>query len=115
ARDFIRFEPTQRTERQRNLRLDPKRRMAAGKDQPQPVVGYLAKSVILRLLNPRPELRAIQFDLFLKPRPPPDRVYSLVARRLDDPRARKFRHSRRPPLVHRTRKRFLRNLFGKLE
>ena len=45
ARDLVRLEAAQRAQRQRDLRLERQRRVAAGEDQPQAIVGDFARVV----------------------------------------------------------------------
>ena len=42
ARDLVGLEAAERAQRQRDLGLERQRRVAAGEDQPQPIVGDLA-------------------------------------------------------------------------
>ncbi len=89
--------------------------MAAGEDQPKTIVGDFG-GVVVRLLNglARHDLAQLRggVNLFVEPRPAPDKVDGFVPCRLDDPGTRKFRDSSGPPLVHAGRKGFLRRLFG---
>ena len=50
ARDLVGLEAAERAQRQRDLRLQGQRRMAAGEDQPKAVVGNLA-GVVVRLFD----------------------------------------------------------------
>ncbi len=93
--------------------------MAAGKNQPQPVVlqafvligrACRASRVPLRFEMPRQiVLRRI------KPRAPPQRIDRLESRRRNQPRPRILRNARLRPSLQRNRKRFMHRLFGQIE
>src|SRR5262249_50740026 len=87
-RDLVRFQATKRAQGQGYLGLERERRVAAGEDQPKPVVGnYLG--VIVRFLNSPDQSRVdVGLEFFLKAGAAPDAVYGLVLGRLDDPGAR---------------------------
>jgi hypothetical protein len=110
-----RCEAAEGAQRQRHLRLQRQRRVATGEDQPQPVVGDFVGVEIRLSACPAELLRGVGFELFREPRLTPQPVDGLVAGCLDDPGARKVRHSRGPPLVYCDGKGFLRRLLGHLE
>ena len=92
-----------------------KRRMAAGEDQPEAIVGDFVRVVVRLLDGPVEPRRAVRLELLLGPRPAPEAVDGLVPGGLDDPGARELRDAGGPPLVHGGRKGFLRRLFGHVE
>ena len=115
AGDLVGLEAAQRAERQRDLRVEGERRVAAREDQFKAIVGNLA-GLILGLLD-RILLagQGVRGKFFLEPCFPPDPINSLVASRLDDPGAGKFRDTGDHPLIRSRRKGFLRRLFGHIE
>ena len=77
--------------------------MATGEDEPQAIVGNLV-GIVVRLLGHVGRLgRGVRVELLLEPRPAADPVDRLVARRLDDPRARELGDTGGRPLVDRGR------------
>jgi hypothetical protein len=89
--------------------------VAAGEDQAEPVVGDF-RGVVIRLFELAHEaVGHVRFQLLSEHGLPPDAVDGLVARGLDDPCARRLRHARHTPLIHRRRKCLLRAFFGKVE
>ena len=115
SRNLVRLQAAQGAQRQRHLRLRSERGVAAGEDQAKTVVGNLARVVIRFLDLAHHAAGGVHLQLFLRPRSMPHAVDGLVPRRLDDPRAREFGHSGRPPLVHSGRKGLLRRLFRQVE
>ena len=89
AGDLRRAQAAQRAERQRDPRLGRERRVAAGEDQPQPVVrdGAVVHLVHLVLLVRRHE-RLELLHLVLEPARPAEAVDRLVPRGGRDPRGR---------------------------
>src|SRR3954454_17045161 len=57
ASDLRRLEPADEAQRQRDLRLRRERRVAAGEDQLEPLVGNHSLLVLRELLGPREQLR----------------------------------------------------------
>ena len=115
ARDLVRLEAAQRAKRERDLRLGGQRRVAAGEDQPEAIIGDLGR-IVVGLLGGRAQLRrGIRFQLVREPRPAPDAIDALVPGRLDDPGPRRLGNAGGPPLVHRGHKGFLGGLFGQVE
>ena len=115
ARDLVRFEAAQRAQRQRDLRLERKRRVAASEDQPKAIVGDFVRVVIRVLRGKARPGRGVRFKFFLEQGPAPDAVDGLVPGCLDDPCTWELRDAGGPPLVHSGRKGFLRRLFGQVE
>ena len=66
ARDLVGLQAAQRAQRQRDLRLERKRRMAAGEDQAQAIVGDLVGVVVgSSIVWLEPEA-AYDFEFFLR-------------------------------------------------
>lgn len=114
-RDLVGVEAAERPQRKGHLRLERERGMAAGEDQPKPVVRDLARVGIRRLDDPRQLPRPVRFELLRVARLPPQTVDGLVARRLDQPRSRVLRNAGCGPLLHRGRKCLLRRVFRDVE
>ena len=114
ARDLRRRQPAEQAQRQRHLRVGGERRVAAGEDQLEPLVGNHGLLVLRvgrgQLLQPSEELRlACQRPLA------PDPVDRPVARGRDDPRAGiRGRAVARPPLQGRC-ERVLHRVLGEIE
>ena len=116
ARDLVRLEPAERPERERDLRLDRQRRVAAGEDQPEPIVRDLVRIELRRWLHvggPRGSRELI--DLLAEPHPASDPIDRFVPGRLDDPCAWELGDARDTPLVDGRRKRLLCRFFGDVE
>ena len=113
--DLVGLEPAERAQRQRDLCLERERRVAAREDQPQAIVGDLAR-VVARLLDAPRGLRVgIPLELLLEELPAADPVDGLVAGGLDDPRAWQVRNAGGPPAVDGDGKGFLRRFLGEVE
>ena len=120
ARDFIRLETAQRTQRQGHLRVLGKRRVTASEDQAQPVVRDLLAVGFVELERSYHTLRGERvpgqlLQLPLQPGLAAEAIDGPVPRRLDDPRPREFRHPGGPPGVQRGDERLLGDLFGQIE
>ena len=104
-------------EGQRYLRLRSERRVATGENQPKAIVGNLAGVVIRRLDGGDQAAGSAYstFQLFPGQRPMPNAVDGFVPGRLDNPGAGEFRYAGDRPLVHGSRKSFLRRLFRQVE
>ncbi len=90
ARDLVGLEAAQRAQGQRDLRLRSQRRVAAGEDQAQAVVGNFA-GVVIRLFDGADQAAGgVRFEFFLETALAPNAVDGLVAGRLDDPGAREL-------------------------
>ena len=96
-------------------RLERQRRVTAGENQPQPLIGDVAR-VVIRFRASRDHAGGgVPCQFFRQPRPAPEAINSLVASRLEDPRAWMFRDAEGSPLVHGGCKGVLRRLFGDVE
>ena len=93
-----------------------KRRVAAGEDQPQAIVGDLGR-VVVRLLDVRDSIRTATYDFSFSSNCARRRIRSMALCRAVwmIQAARRFGDAGGPPLVHRGRKCFLRSLFGQVE
>ena len=115
ACDLVGREPAQGAQRERDLRIERERRMAAGEDQAQALVGdgRVGRAVVrfrARLGDPS-ELAA---DLLEAPSAA-QRIDGLVARRRDQPCTRIARRPLAGPLLERHRERVLDGLLGDVE
>ena len=89
--------------------------MATGKDQAKPIVGNLRR-IVIRFGKSRTQfVGGVGFELLLEDLFAADAVDGLVPGGLDDPGARKLRHSGLFPLVHGRGKGFLGALLGQVE
>ncbi len=115
ASDLVGFQAAQRAQRERDLGVVRERGMAAGEDQPEAIVGDLAR-VVIRLFHggDRSGL-GLRFQFLLELGAAADAVDGLVPRGLDDPGAGRVGDAGDPPLVERGCKGFLRSLFGQVE
>ena len=113
AGDFGRLQAAERAQRQGDPRLRRERRMAAGEDQPQPIVrdGAVVDLVLLAQGHERLELA----HLVLEPAGPPDPVDGLVAGRGRDPRAGVARQPALRPHLERDQEGVLDGLLGEVE
>ena len=115
ARHLRGGEPAERPERERDLGLRRERRVAAGEEEPQAVVGYRAH-VVLPLVSlltgqERPEVP----ELALVVPVTPDAVDGPVARRSDDPGGRVRGHPVPGPALERDHEGILHRLLGEVE
>jgi hypothetical protein len=113
TRDLVRLQAGHLAERQRDLRLDGERRVAAREDEAEPVVGDRAHVLFLfgaELFEPREELR-----LACERALPADPVDRAVARRRDDPCSGLPRDAVSRPALERCRERVLHRVLGKVE
>lgn len=111
ARDLVRRQTTEQTERERDARVRHERRMAAREDQPQPIVRHgflLVYRLGYRLHSDVPEELALA-------RVAPQPVKCAVAGSRRDPASRIERQSiRRPPLQCHS-ERFLNRVLGEVD
>ena len=115
ARNRVRLQAAQRSQRQANLRFDGERWMATGEDQPEAIVRDLAGLQLARIDHAVPGRRSNGLQLGCVAGASSQAVDCLVACRLDDPRARMRGHPGLGPLGDRGRKRLLRDVFGQIE
>ena len=115
ARDLVRLETAERAEGERDLGLERQRRVTAGEDQTQAIVGDIARIERRRRDGQARFGRDVGGNLLREPALAADAVDGLVPRRLDDPGPRRFRHAGGPPLVHGGGKGFLRGFFRDVE
>ena len=113
AGDLGRLQAAQGPQRQRDPRLRRERRMAAGEDQPQPIVrdGAVVDLVLLARGHERLELA----HLVLERPGAPDPVDGLVPRRGRDPGARVARQPTLRPDLERDQERILDGFLGEVE
>jgi hypothetical protein len=97
-------------ERQRNLGLRPKGRVAAGEDQLEPFVGDDCLLVVGELLGPHEQLRLAGERLL-----PPDPIYCRVPGGRDDPGAGIVRRSLTWPTLGRPDEGVLHRVLGEVE
>ena len=115
ARNRIRLQAAQRPQRQRDLRVERQRRMAAGEDQPEPIVRDLAGLQLVRIDHAVAWRRRQRLQLGRVAGASSQPVDCLVAGGLDDPGARMFGHAGLRPLGDRGGKCLLRDVFGQVE
>ena len=115
ACDFVSVEAAERSERQRYLGFQGEGRMAAGENQPKPIIRDFGRVVVGLLDGPVEPRRPVGVECFGRLLPAPQPVDGFVTRGLDDPGAWKLGHAGVAPLVHGSRKRFLSCLFGQIE
>ena len=112
ARDLLGGEAAQRAQGERDLRLGGERRVTAGEDQPQPLVGHRALLAVAHLgLDCRRQGPVLAGD---KTRLPSQSIDRLVPRGAVEPRARVRRRARRP-LGDGGGERVLQRLLGDVE
>jgi hypothetical protein len=114
ARDLLRGEPREGAQRQRDLRLDAERRVAAREDEAEEVVAY---GIVVALVG-RADGRLVERDdgeLAIEARPAADPIDRLVARGAKDPRPRLVRDPLGRPLRERRLERVVHGLLGELE
>jgi hypothetical protein len=111
--DLRRGEAPEGSQREGHARLGGERGVAAGEDEPQPVVrdGAVVDLVLLAGGHERLELA----DLVLEPLRPPDAVDRLVARGGGDPRAGIARQAALGPDLERDEEGVLDGLLGEVE
>ena len=86
--------------------------MAAGENQPQPIVRNFI-SIVIRLLYGGGQAGVgVRLKFFFESSLTPDAIYDLVSCCLDDPGTREFRDALSPPLVNGGRKSLLGSFFG---
>ena len=112
VRDLGRREAADLAQRQRDAALGGERRVAAGEDEGEPVVGDRAHVVLLdrELLQPADELRLLLEDLLAA-----DPVDRSVPRGRDDPGAGRARHAVARPALEGGREGVLHRVLGELE
>ena len=115
ARDLGRAETAEGTQGERDARLGRQRRMAAGEDQPKPVVGNGAVLDLVLLVAVRRHQRLELPHLVLEPMCPPDAVDRLVAGSRRDPGAGVARHTTLGPDLERDEERILHRFLGEVE
>ena len=116
ARDLLRLEAAQRAQRQRDLRLDGQRRVAAGEDEAQPIVthGHLV-DLAARVVAPERGVGLHLGALVLEQRAPPHLIDRLVARGADQPGARVRGRPLARPLHQRRLQRRRQRLFAQVD
>jgi hypothetical protein len=108
-------EPAQRPEREPHPGLRGERRVAAGEDEPQPVVGHRVRLLVL-VLRALGRDQVAQLALLLLEAPlAPEPVECLVARGGGDPRTRVARCSVARPALQRHHEGLLDGLLGEVE
>ena len=110
ARDLGRLEAADEAQRQRDLCLRRERRMAAGEDQLEPLVGNGGLLVVGELLGPCEQLRLARQRLLAA-----DPVDRRVPGRRHDPGAGIARHSVARPPLGRTHEGVLHRVLGEVE
>ena len=110
ARDLRRLEAADEAQRQRDLRLRGERRVAAGEDQLESLVGDHGLLVVRELLGPREQLRLARQRLLAA-----DPVDRRVAGRRDDPGAGIARRSVARPALRRADEGVLHRVLGEIE
>jgi hypothetical protein len=110
ARDLRRLEAADEAQRQRDLRLGRERRVAAGEDQLEPLVGDHGLLVLRELLGPGQQLRLAGERLL-----PADPVDRRVPGRRDDPGAGIARGSVARPALGRADEGVLHRVLGEVE
>ena len=111
ARDLLGRQPPERAQRERHLRLDRERRVAAREDQAEPVLRHRR----ILLLGRQLEMPRDLLLLLREPRAPADPVDRLVPRGGDQPARRIRRRAGHRPLLDRDRERLLERLLGHVE
>lgn len=115
ARDFVRLKAAEGAERERDLRVQRERGMAAGEDEAKTVVGDFDGVVVRNFSDGREAILHERLDLLVETLFASDAVDGFVAGGLDDPGAGEIGHAGFAPLHERGGKGFLCRLFGEIE
>ena len=117
-RDFLGGEAAHLAERERDLRIGRKGRMAAGEDEAQPIVLDAVVFEVFELRSaarPRLELLGEPRERRLEPGTAADGVDRLEPAGRNEPRPRVVRHAVLRPAFHRGRERVVKRLLGEVE
>jgi hypothetical protein len=111
ARDVLCAQPTERPQRQRDLGVEPERRVAAGEDELEPLVGDdRFVHLVLHRLRDSEQLRLRRQRAIAA-----DAVDGAVARRCDEPGARVRGRAVARPALGGDRERLLGGFLGEIE